>query len=350
MKVSANKFKTSSVTQLVDSSYDVVKEVHDNLPAIRNIANVVELNQGARGYSGNHTSFIFTVSNVKPSIPVGGTYDGITEVIPVDWFKEPVEVTGLNKLWVSVRSYTNVPDGEFEDKWVSSDWSDPIEFGSKGDKGDTPRLGIDYFVSNGSYSSFIFINSETRPEIPVGGSYNGVDEVTPIGWSNTPVDTVGREITWICKQIYVHSGNSWIGSGWSIPTKFYERGATPVKGEDYFDGEDGESALSVTLVSDQGTTFKNNLGVLKKITALVHDKGELSSADKYNYIWRNGEDVIHISATGDYVSTSPSSGLYPADGTDVNGLNFNYIYVDGSDVPNGLSLNITCEVVDREDI
>jgi hypothetical protein len=107
----------------------------------------------------------------------------------------------------------------------------------------------------------------------------------------------------------------------------------------------------VQLVSDNGHSFKNNTGAVKTLTANVHINGVLASNvthDTYVYQWYNGDDEAYVTASGDYVSTSPSTGLYPADGADeIDGLNLRSIKVDSSDVGYSDSLNLHCVVTDN---
>ena len=107
----------------------------------------------------------------------------------------------------------------------------------------------------------------------------------------------------------------------------------------------------VQLVSDNGYSFRNNTGAVKTLTANVYINGVLSSNvthDTYVYQWYNGSNIAYVTSSGDYVSTSPAAGLYPADGTDAtNGLNLRSIKVDSSDVSFTDTLNLQCVVTDN---
>jgi len=107
----------------------------------------------------------------------------------------------------------------------------------------------------------------------------------------------------------------------------------------------------VQLVSDNGHSFKNNTGSVKTLTANVYINGVLAPTtahSTYVYQWYNGNDRAYVTSSGDYVGTSPSSELYPADGADeTNGLNFRSIKVDSSDVGYSDSLNLHCVVTDN---
>ncbi len=111
-------------------------------------------------------------------------------------------------------------------------------------------------------------------------------------------------------------------------------------------GTDGTSLL-VQLVSDNGFFFKNNTGSVKVISAEVYLNSEkVEDVSDYLFHWTVGDDTVYVSATGDYVSLVPSSGLYPANGAAPNGLNFSQINVDFSDVPQGSSINLLCEITE----
>jgi hypothetical protein len=115
-------------------------------------------------------------------------------------------------------------------------------------------------------------------------------------------------------------------------------------------GEPGTN-FYVQLLSDNGHSFKNNTGAIKTLTANVYINGVLSSDvthTTYVYQWYNGDSKAYVTASGDYVSTAPSTGLYPADGADaLNGLNLRSVKVDSSDVGYSDSLNLHCVVTDN---
>jgi len=107
----------------------------------------------------------------------------------------------------------------------------------------------------------------------------------------------------------------------------------------------------VQLVSNNGYSFKNNTGAIKTLTANAYVNGVLASTathSSYVYQWYNGSNIAYVTSSGDYVSTSPAAGLYPADGTDAaNGLNLRSIKVDSSDVSFIDTLNLQCVVTDN---
>jgi hypothetical protein len=105
------------------------------------------------------------------------------------------------------------------------------------------------------------------------------------------------------------------------------------------------SAILVRLTSDEGFFFKNNSGNAKAITAEVWINGDLSTDySPYNFHWKVGTDTVYTTANGDYVGLSPAGGIYPANGEAENGMNFQTINVDFTDVVDGQNLNLTCEI------
>ena len=106
----------------------------------------------------------------------------------------------------------------------------------------------------------------------------------------------------------------------------------------------------VQLVSDNGHSFRNNTGAVKTLTANVYINGVLASDTthlNYVYQWYNGSNIAYVMALGDYVSTSPATGLHPADGADIDGINLRSIKVDSSDVSFTDTLNLQCVVTDN---
>ena len=105
------------------------------------------------------------------------------------------------------------------------------------------------------------------------------------------------------------------------------------------------TAVMTQLLSSDGNVFRNNTGAVKTITAHTYING-LVPADisQYKYRWTSQGQQIYVSPAGDFVQTSPSIGLYAANGEDAQGLNFQSIIIDPNDVANGSGLNINCQV------
>lgn len=146
------------------------------------------------------------------------------------------------------------------------------------------------------------------------------------------------KITW---DMTVDSNDIWRRER-RVENGIYGEWSEPIK----MVGTDGTSLL-VQLVSDNGFFFKNNTGAVKTISAELYINSEkLTDLSGYLFHWTVGNDTVYVTAAGEYVSLTPSSGLYPANGGDENGLNFPQIQVDFSDVAQGSSLNLLCEVTE----
>jgi predicted phage tail protein len=112
---------------------------------------------------------------------------------------------------------------------------------------------------------------------------------------------------------------------------------------------DGEDAVVVTLSSDHGYIFRNNIGVAKEITANVHIGGkESGDYANYKYKWLSNNQPIYASdhgdGTGAYSGNAPAYQAYLADGENTSGINLRTIQFTAADVESGVSLNLNCIV------
>jgi len=107
---------------------------------------------------------------------------------------------------------------------------------------------------------------------------------------------------------------------------------------------DGASVL-VTLTSDQGQAFKNNVGDVKTITANVFIGGA-ESEDYANYIynWTANNQPVYASNSGIYAGHEPGFQTYLADGADPSGINLRSIQITPSDVESGINLFLNCVI------
>lgn len=123
-----------------------------------------------------------------------------------------------------------------------SNWSDAEAYHP------SPTLGVDFLdASSGKFTSYIFATGvgTTAPNAPSGGSFNGVTETIPNGWSDNPEYTT-TGLTWVCVAVYEEtitydgvggSTRTWkrntdtYTSGWSAPAQYL--------GSDGADGLDG---------------------------------------------------------------------------------------------------------------
>jgi len=114
-----------------------------------------------------------------------------------------------------------------------------------GNDGYTPQKGTDYFDGNdGSFVSLIFIASQTQPNIPVGGGFDGTTETIPQYWSDTPLYVSGY-VTYVSQTRYVNNGATWVNQGWSTPAPYIIKGGKGDKGE--------TGSGSFTLKANEGT-------------------------------------------------------------------------------------------------
>jgi predicted phage tail protein len=145
------------------------------------------------------------------------------------------------------------------------------------------------------------------------------------GW----YDAALNESMWMAQKISkdVDSGT------WGIPIKI--------------GGVNGEDAVVVTLSSNHGYIFRNNLGTAKEITANVHIGGK-ESVDyaNYKYKWLSNNQPIYASnhgdGTGAYSGNAPAYQAYIADGENTSGINLRTIQFTAADVESGASLNLNC--------
>ena len=288
--------------------------------------------------AGTYTSWVFTNAATMPDAPIGGTYDAEanqSETYPSGWNDDPITPTAGQYIWTSKRKYSH--DGT---NWIGTNWSTPSRFSGK--DGYTPRHGTDYTDgTNGIFNSFVFFNAlRVAPQIPSGGSYDGFNEVMPTDissntqWLDDPVNPEKGGLTWVAIARYIHNRktNTWSKVGWSLPTVFIAP---------------GEDSITVTLTSDHGYIFKNNIGVAKEITANVHIGGEESlNYEGYKYKWLSNNQPIYASdhgdGTGTYSGSVPAYQAYLADGNNQEGINLRSIEFTASDVEFGVSLNLNC--------
>lgn len=169
------------------------------------------------GTDGRHISWIYTTQSTVPNVPVGGSFNGTSEDIPVGWADDPTTPADSSEVvYQSTRTYTH--DGT--NYTASGNWSLPVAI--SGVNGYTPVFGVDYFNGlTGNFRSSIFKMAATLPVVPVGGAFDGTDEIPPLGWLDNPVTPVGGQAIWISQTIYsVDNSGVWTHVGWSEPIQF----------------------------------------------------------------------------------------------------------------------------------
>jgi hypothetical protein len=241
------------VDQYLNSKYDKVRQVAENLDKILLVAEHLQLNQGVKGddgdtpqkglhyfdgRKGNTIIFAFRNALVAPDVAGGGSFDGVTSVPPTNWTNDPSSPNVDEYTWISATTYIAEDD---QGTWNNNGWSIPSRL--TGTDGVTPTKGVDFFDGDGgAFTSYIFQNSTLQPSDPINGSFDGESETVPTSWTDNPSSPAQGEYTWVCSTRYVDNGtSSWNKlNGWSSPAKFSgEDGITPLKGVDFFDGDNG---------------------------------------------------------------------------------------------------------------
>ena len=111
--------------------------------------------------------------------------------------------------------------------------------GDGGATGYTPVKYTDYGDGiDGSYTTFVFLESNAQPSTPTGGTYDGTAEVMPNGgWYDEPSVSL-YDTEWVSKAVYKNTKtfqnetqtSTWAHSGWSTPSKIYQKGEVGQRG------------------------------------------------------------------------------------------------------------------------
>lgn len=214
--------------------------------------------------------------------------------------------------------------------------------------GEKPVEGVDYTVTHGvdgitQFVSFVFQNKETKPNTPTDGDYNGTTETFPENWTDDPSATTGDEITWVTKRTYTANvgddnklDGTWTASGWTTPTKFYEKGAT------------GSSAFDIWALANPDGTNEQFLEFIKGETAThayMHIRYS-NNADGSGFD-DNATNKKYIGVYSGTSSTAPTSeasftwslikganGIDGIDGVDASGQYISFVFKTGTSKPN----------------
>ena len=272
----------ATANKYLGTSYDTIKAVYDHLAAIEVVAELGEMNRGLQGntpdvvdngdgsytISGNNGDITvsdgfsptitdtsggvlitdgsgnqllianglsrlmlpaYITTNVVPSTPVGGTYDGSTLTPPTGYTDTPVTSGVGEVIWVTYALVVQIEFGA----WTVSTWSPPAKL-----SGYTPVKGVDYFDgATGQLHVYVFRNATSVPTTPSNGTYDNGVNVPPTNWTNDSSTPAAGEVVWVSHTVYSqdNTGN-WSFSSWSVPGQL--SGYTPVKGLDYDDGTD----------------------------------------------------------------------------------------------------------------
>ncbi|PHS20226.1 MAG: hypothetical protein COA86_02740 [Kangiella sp.] len=125
--------------------------------------------------------------------------------------------------------------------------------------GNTPVEGSDYYITDGSFKSYVFTTSVLAPATPSGGSFTGTVETAPASWQDDPYYTEG-EITWVSTSLYTHNAvaDTWSNNAWSTPSEY------SVKGDS---GTSGSSALNSGRRSNDLSLWYRNITRVDTLTS-----------------------------------------------------------------------------------
>ncbi len=198
---------------------------------------------------------------------------------------------------------------------------------SNGENGETPVKGIDYFDGrDGSFVSNIYRTSSTGlPPLPVGGTFDGVTEVIPDNYQDSPYFEDGK-ITYISTTRYSQqSDGSWVKSEWSTPTEYIIKGDEGPQGVAGIDGVDGVTTYTWIRYADSVTGGGiSNSPTNKAYIGFAYNKTTpVESNTPTDYTWslikgENGTDGVK-GDTGEDGTTYYTWIAYSdfADGTDL---------------------------------
>ena len=140
---------------------------------------------------------IYKASPITPLTPSGGSYDFDTNIltVPEGWTEDSSSFEDGEIVWLSIG---NVIQG---DNIIN--WSKPLRI--------TPGVGSANITI--AFVAAIYINSETKPDTPTGGSYNfETKELTPPnGWSK---DALSGDNAWFSVRVFYKNGTE---TAWSEP-------------------------------------------------------------------------------------------------------------------------------------
>lgn len=172
-------------------------------------------------------TYVPTIEKPEPDIPVGGSWDPITDIItyPTGWAK----TDNLQKpVWMSV--------GEFTSKAPNNPtWSKPICI-----SGEDGTNGTD-----GLSREFIYKLTKTSLDIPSKPESVNETEAVPEGWEDSPTGiSEGMQVEWVCTRKKGTDGN-W--GAWEGPIIWSKWGT---------DGRDGDGVEYIYQHND-GSVLEN---------------------------------------------------------------------------------------------
>ena len=304
---------------------------------------------GLDGVDGDYVSYIYIVDNgdTPPSAPAytEGSFNGTQEVVPTGWSDNPsADLDDVE--WMSTRRYKNSKtvnnNGDTVSSWEPLQWSTPTRIYQRGETGNTPRKNFDYFDGvDGTYTSFVFrtTTEDTAPDKPTGGSYSSTTgETFPQYWYDNPTATA-EDIEWVSKAVYQNTktydaaGNetsTWTqtGSGWSEPSKIFQKGDKGDTGPRGHVGPDGRSVtIKGTLENDED---------LNSLDTSEHEAGDgyLIDGNLWVFDGTDWQDVGNIQGP-----TGPIGAIGPDGNPGIDGINGNdgiytsFVYLAQDELP-----------------
>ena len=140
---------------------------------------------------------IYKASPTTPLTPSGGSYnfDTNTLTVPTGWTEDSSSFEDGEIVWLSIG---NVVQGD-----DIINWSKPLRI--------TPGVGSANITI--AFVAAIYINSETKPDTPTGGSYDFETKelIPPVGWSK---DALTGDNAWFSVRVFYKNGTE---TTWSEP-------------------------------------------------------------------------------------------------------------------------------------
>ena len=251
-EISENKRVIAEVEGKVEATWNLDVQAGNRVAGIKIEANnetsAVTFNADAfRIYNGDFTKTPFYIENDNVYIDSATIKnisfgDQVTDV-PDDLGATAIfadDASGTNPSTIQgTRNFVLIINGT----WKNGDTLPGGVFnkieGDVGATGYTPVKYTDYGDGiDGSYTTFVFLESNAQPSTPTGGTYDGTAEVMPNGgWYDEPSVSL-YDTEWVSKAVYKNTKtfqnetqtSTWAHSGWSTPSKIYQKGEVGQRG------------------------------------------------------------------------------------------------------------------------
>lgn len=164
----------------------------------------------------NLTAFVFKSSEIRPSKPVGGSWNSDTNVFtpPTGWYTTDQNMIGI--IWMSWAVFQTTGT-------IQGEWSTPVRI-----TGEDGKDGQD-----GKSIEFIYKVSNRVPNSSDKPSSVNEDDSVPDGWTDNPTGvSESNQYEWMC--VRTKTDDLW--SDWDGPTVWSKWGANGIDGKDGRDG------------------------------------------------------------------------------------------------------------------